>query len=80
MTARLLKAGAIIIGKANMDEFGMGSFNTNSYFGPALNPISEETKSVSPGGSSGGCASAVVAHCGFGSLSEPSDWIYALLH
>ncbi len=62
---RVLDEDAIIIGRQNCDEFGMGSTNENSAFGPCLNEIGENRVS---GGSSGGSAVAVQAEMCFASL------------
>ena len=61
VTSKLLDAGALFLGKLNMDEFAMGGSNETSVFGPAINPYSKDVKLVA-GGSSGGSAAAVSAN------------------
>mmetsp|Transcript_34208 Transcript_34208/g.45219 ORF Transcript_34208/g.45219 Transcript_34208/m.45219 type:complete len:541 (+) Transcript_34208:176-1798(+) len=91
---KLHQQGTILMGKLNMDEFGMGSANLYSASGPCYNPWSpcfskdskeekpQDTRKLSPGGSSGGSAAAVASGCCLaalgsdtgGSVRQPAAW------
>jgi len=72
VSGNLLRDGAVFLGKANLDEFAMGSSNTTSAFGPVENPWKrqgEEETFLVPGGSSGGSAAAVAARLALGATA-----------
>lgn len=67
VVTKLKDAGAVIIGKANLDEFAMGGSGENSAFGKTLNPVNEECV---PGGSSSGSAASVASNICYGALGS----------
>jgi len=71
VSANLLRDGAIFLGKANLDEFAMGSSNATSAFGPVINPWTRagDNRQLVPGGSSGGSAAAVAARLALGATA-----------
>jgi len=70
VTAQLWEAGAVMLGKLNMDEFAMGSSTENSVYGPCVSPWRRigDTAPITPGGSSGGSAAAVAADLCLGAI------------
>ena len=84
VTANLWRAGAVMLGKTNMDEFAMGSSNETSFFGPVENPWRRpgDNRPIVPGGSSGGSASIVAARAALaatgtdtgGSIRQPASF------
>ncbi len=68
VTAKLWQAGAVMLGKTNMDEFAMGSSNMTSYYGAVENPWRRQgdNRPLVPGGSSGGSGAAVAARAALG--------------
>jgi aspartyl-tRNA(Asn)/glutamyl-tRNA(Gln) amidotransferase subunit A len=89
VTDKLWQAGAVMLGKANLDEFAMGSSNTTSFYGPVENPWRQrsgvrpgDNRPLVPGGSSGGSAAAVAAQAALaatgtdtgGSIRQPASF------
>ena len=70
VTAQLWRAGAVMLGKTNLDEFAMGSSNMTSFYGPVENPWRRrgDNRPLVPGGSSGGSAAAVAARAALGAI------------
>ncbi len=85
VSGKLFDAGAVMLGKTNLDEFAMGSANITSYFGPVINPWTAPgaERPLVPGGSSGGSASAVAARLCLGatgtdtggSIRQPASFV-----
>ena len=84
VTDKLWQAGAVMLGKTNLDEFAMGSSSTTSYYGPVENPWRRQgdNRPLVAGGSSGGSAAAVAAHAAIaatgtdtgGSIRQPASF------
>jgi aspartyl-tRNA(Asn)/glutamyl-tRNA(Gln) amidotransferase subunit A len=84
VTDKLWRAGAVMLGKTNLDEFAMGSSNTTSFYGPVENPWARpgDNRPLVPGGSSGGSAAAVAARAALaatgtdtgGSIRQPASF------
>lgn len=82
ITANMWAEGAVMLGKANMDEFAMGSSNITSHYGPVENPwrVEDDNRALAPGGSSGGSATSVAARAALaatgtdtgGSIRQPA--------
>ncbi|MGH7060244.1 MAG: Asp-tRNA(Asn)/Glu-tRNA(Gln) amidotransferase subunit GatA, partial [Stellaceae bacterium] len=84
VTEKLWQAGAVMLGKTNLDEFAMGSSSTTSFYGPVENPwrLVGDNRPLVPGGSSGGSAAAVAARAALaatgtdtgGSIRQPAGF------
>jgi aspartyl-tRNA(Asn)/glutamyl-tRNA(Gln) amidotransferase subunit A len=84
VTGKLWEAGAVMLGKTNLDEFAMGSSSTTSHYGPVENPWKKpgDNRPLVAGGSSGGSAAAVAAHAALaatgtdtgGSIRQPASF------
>jgi aspartyl-tRNA(Asn)/glutamyl-tRNA(Gln) amidotransferase subunit A len=84
VTTNLWNAGAVLLGKTNLDEFAMGSSNMTSYYGPVKNPWRRpgDNRALVPGGSSGGSAASVAARIAMaatgtdtgGSIRQPAGF------
>lgn len=82
---RMFNNGAVMIGKNNLDQFGMGSSNENSYFGACISPLKEKGSDINlvPGGSSGGSAVSVAVGSSMvsfgtdtgGSIRQPASFL-----